>query len=298
MKFVVTGALGNIGSRLIREIPSCFPGSKILLLDNLSTQRYFSLFGLPSAGQYEFIEADIRDYDFSSVLSPGDVVVHLAAQSNPEESLKDEKEVEAINVLGTKRIAEACLQRGCSLIFPSTTSVTTAKNPYSASKLKAEKLLNAMSGSGLQFVILRLGTIFGYSPGMRFHPAVNRFCWQAVTKQPLSVWRHALDQSRPYLALSDAIQAVHFFIEKKHFDQKTYHLATTQATVRQVLEVISQHVPDLSWQAVDAPIQDPESYLISTEDVTQLGFRFQSSLPEGIEEILGQFKSLIKDRRF
>ena len=40
MKIVITGALGHIGSRLIREIPAWFEGAEIRMLDNLSSQRY------------------------------------------------------------------------------------------------------------------------------------------------------------------------------------------------------------------------------------------------------------------
>ena len=49
MKIVVTGALGHIGSRLIRELPTMFPEAEIVLIDNLSTQRYCSLFNLPAS---------------------------------------------------------------------------------------------------------------------------------------------------------------------------------------------------------------------------------------------------------
>ena len=56
MKIVVTGALGHIGSCLIRELPVAFPGSKILMVDNLLTQRYCSLFNLPSEGSFRFVE--------------------------------------------------------------------------------------------------------------------------------------------------------------------------------------------------------------------------------------------------
>ena len=47
MKIAVTGALGHIGSRLIRELPAMFPEAQIVLIDDLSTQRYCSLFNLP-----------------------------------------------------------------------------------------------------------------------------------------------------------------------------------------------------------------------------------------------------------
>jgi nucleoside-diphosphate-sugar epimerase len=49
---------------------------------------------------------------------------------------------------------------------------------------------------------------------MRFHTAINKFCWQAVMGKPLTVWATAKNQERPYLALSDAIRAITYFMEK------------------------------------------------------------------------------------
>src|SRR3990170_2683461 len=63
MKIVVTGGLGHIGSRLIRDIPGEFPDTEIVILDNLSTQRYCSLFHLPTGERYRFMESDILTAD-------------------------------------------------------------------------------------------------------------------------------------------------------------------------------------------------------------------------------------------
>ena len=84
-KLLVTGALGHIGSRLLRSIS---PGSveKVFLLDNLSTQRYPSLFDLPKNSTYEFIEDDICTAHLEKYFNGTDVVVHLAAITNAEES--------------------------------------------------------------------------------------------------------------------------------------------------------------------------------------------------------------------
>ena len=79
MKIVVTGALGHIGSRLIRELPTMFPEAAIVLIDNLSTQRYCSLFNLPAPGQYDFLEADVLTADLTSIFDGATAVVHLAA---------------------------------------------------------------------------------------------------------------------------------------------------------------------------------------------------------------------------
>ena len=47
MKIIVTGALGHIGSCLIRDLPFSFPGSEIAMVDNMMAQHYCSLFNLP-----------------------------------------------------------------------------------------------------------------------------------------------------------------------------------------------------------------------------------------------------------
>ena len=59
MKIVVTGALGHIGSRLIRDLPKHFPDCEIIMVDNIMTQRFSSLFNLPALGNYKFVEDDI-----------------------------------------------------------------------------------------------------------------------------------------------------------------------------------------------------------------------------------------------
>ena len=82
MKIVVTGALGHIGSSLIRAFPIYFPGAEIVLIDNLVTQRFASLFNLPAIGRYRFHEADVREADLRRLFEGAHVVVHLAATTD------------------------------------------------------------------------------------------------------------------------------------------------------------------------------------------------------------------------
>lgn len=107
-RIVVTGALGHIGSRLIRALPAAFPEAEIIMLDNFSTQRYASLFGLPREGRYRLVEADVRAADMASFFAGADAVVHLAAITDAADSFAMKEQVEAVNLAGTERVAAAC----------------------------------------------------------------------------------------------------------------------------------------------------------------------------------------------
>jgi UDP-glucose 4-epimerase len=303
LKIVITGALGHIGSRLIREIPLVSPEEQIVMLDDLSSQRYCSLFHLPSHGNYHFLEADILETDLSPMLAGADVVVHLAAITNAAGSFQIADEVERVNLRGTERLARACLTAGCPLIFLSTTSVYGSQDqivdedcprcdlkpqsPYAESKLRAEELLQTLGHTdGLRFIICRFGTIFGVSVGMRFHTAVNKFCWQAVTGQPITVWRTAIDQYRPYLDLGDAVEAIKFIMQRKLYDRQVYNVVSVNTSVGQIVELIRRDVSDLSVQYVDTEIMNQLSYHVSRSRFEKLGFEFHGDLEKGIKDTI------------
>jgi len=105
-KIIVTGALGHIGSHIIRTLPSVFPDSTIVLIDNFLCQRYCSLFDLPTRGKYRFIEGDILTADLDSIFSGAQVVIHLAAITDAANSFSNEDEVNKTNFEGTKRVNE------------------------------------------------------------------------------------------------------------------------------------------------------------------------------------------------
>ena len=115
MKIIVTGALGHIGSSLIRELPNKFPNSEIIMIDNLNTQRYCSLFELPSHGNYRFIEADVTQIDMLPIFDGAYVVVHLAAITNAAGSFEQAKQVEMNNFISLEKLQSLSQLIGCQL---------------------------------------------------------------------------------------------------------------------------------------------------------------------------------------
>lgn len=302
MKLLITGPLGHIGSRLIHDLrPDEF--DEVVLVDNLATQRYCSLFNLPEEVPFRFVEADVCTADLEKLFADMDVVIHLAAITDAASSFDNPEQVERVNYGGTERVARACLATGSQMIFLSTTSVygtqsaivdetcphadLQPQSPYAESKLRAEQLLMELGErEGLRFVICRFGTIFGTSIGMRFHTAINKFVWQACMGQPLTVWRTALNQERPYLDVSDGIRALEFILKTGRFDNEVYNVVTENATVGQIVDLLRSHIPTVQVEYVDSLIMNQLSYIVACEKFQGLGFHFEGHLAQGIEETI------------
>lgn len=311
-RILITGALGHIGSALIHSLqPKTF--EEVLLLDDLSTQRYCSLFNLPAGVPFRFIEDNICTGPLETYFQDVDVVVHLAAITNAAGSFEIQDKVEMVNLTGTERVARACVATRSKLVFVSTTSVygTTEnvidedcspeelnpQSPYGLSKLQAERFLAELGArDGLRFFIGRFGTIFGCSPGMRFHTAINKFCWQACNGQPLTVWRTALNQRRPYLELQDAIRAIKFVLEKDQFDGQVYNVVSENSTVAEIVELLKMHIPDTEISYIDAQIMNQLSYTVANEKFRRLGFEFRGNLKEGIAETIRLIRGVSQSR--
>ncbi len=302
MKIIVTGALGHIGSYIIRSLPKSIKDLNFLLIDNLSTQRYPSLFNLPSSAHYKFIEADVSNFNLKEVLKGADIIIHLAAITDAAGSFNKAEIVERNNYLATSKVAEAALENNMKLIMLSSTSVygtqsnqvnenclledLNPQSPYAETKLKEEALIKEMVRKGLKATICRFGTIYGPSPGMRFHTAVNKFCWQSVIGQPLTVWETAYEQKRPYLDLYDASKAFEHIILNDLFNGEIYNVLTSNNTVRDVVDSIKKNVHQVKIEFVKNKIMNQLSYEVSQEKFIQTGFKYEGELDRGVKETI------------
>ncbi|MBW1841842.1 MAG: SDR family oxidoreductase [Deltaproteobacteria bacterium] len=308
MNICISGALGHIGSKLIRNlsIPNL---SRVHLVDNLLTQRYVSLFDLPDQIDFIFHPIDIQSQKMEALVKESDVLIHLAAVTDATKSFERMEEVEEINKIGFEYVANLCADAGCSLLFPSTTSVYGSQSeivdesvaaeelkpqsPYAESKIFGENLMAGLSRKkGLKFVTMRIGTIFGYAIGMRFHTAVNKFIWQASTGHPVSVWKTALHQKRPYCDLDDCVRAINFFVSNNVFDNQIYNIVTENLTVQHIIDAIRNHVPDIQIEFVDSPIMNQLSYEVSNKKSRELGLTYHGNIEAGIHDSLLKLKNV------
>ena len=230
------------------------------------------------------------------------VVFHLAALADIVPSIQNPEAYFKSNVTATFNVVNAARNAGVKrLIYAASSSCygipesyptpesadVTPQYPYALTKLKEEDMIKKKCNKeGLKGVILRLGTIFGKSPGMRFHTAINKFCWQAVMKTPLTVWETAYDQKRPYLDLTDAVRSIAFFIETNQFDGRVYNVVTLNATVKKVIDTIQTFIPNLKIEFVDSQIMNQLSYEVLNTRLDEKEFNFQGDLKQGIKETI------------
>ena len=179
MKLLVTGGAGFIGSNFVRRTLATRTNIQITVLDALTyAGRLFNLDGLE--GKYEFVEGNICDAALvDSLVSKADVVVHFAAESHNDNSLKSPRPFIDTNVIGTFELIQAAVKHGVRFHHVSTDEVFgdlplegkdkftrdtpyNPSSPYSASKASSDHLVRAWTRSfGLKATISNCSNNFG-----------------------------------------------------------------------------------------------------------------------------------------
>lgn len=296
MKILITGGLGHIGSHLIRYLPV---EMDLVVVDDLSSQRYCSLFNL--GRKIKFLDRDIEDLT-PNEMKGVDVVIHLAAITNAANSFNNKEELERVNIHKTKKFIKLC--RDCNiprLMFPSSTSVygvaaeivyeddpsvVNPQSPYAESKIVIENVIREKLGNRTKYLILRFGTIFGASAGMRFHTAINKFCYEASMKKPLTIWKQNYKHVRPYLGINDAMLGItHFLRADNELWNNTYNVLTGNYSLESIVDDIKAAI-DVELNMVDSPLVNQYSYVVSDDKIRETGYVTSDDLQLEIRKTL------------
>lgn len=205
MKILITGHTGFIGRHLYKYLQRFDIG----FMDAVNS--YVPVGYSRSTGHDIFNTEQLGKY-----VGESGMVYHLAAYTNPGESIVRPVQTIMENVKGTLNVFEACREHGKPLVYVSTCEVygnapypakegdeLKPTNPYAASKAMCDRMCYAYHKSyGLDVRVVRLFNPYG--PGQHPNKIITRFYNQAKSGKPITVYGDGSD-FRDYVYIGDTV---------------------------------------------------------------------------------------------
>jgi nucleoside-diphosphate-sugar epimerase len=291
-EILITGGAGYVGSVLTRTLNKEY---HVTVVDSL-------LYGQPPPNEADFFRVDVRDTaKIHEIMRGKDILVHLAGIVGEEACNVNSQMALQVNFLASRELVKCAAQHGVRIIYPSSCSVYGFQDKvidenadlrplsiYAMSKVAEE---NSVVLSSSDYVIFRFGTIYGYSPRMRFDLVINRFIAQAIFDKTITIFGG--QQYRPFIHIQDVADAVKLCVESKLVG--LFNLGGENFTINDVANSISS---TLSCNVVRySELQDRRNYKVSSKKFFKAtGFQLQKSILDAIAEIkrtieLGTIKS-------
>ena len=298
MKILVTGGAGYLGSVLVPKLLA--RGHQVRVVD----MGYFGLGHMRSLrSPVELIREDISRLGANprlaaELLDCCDSVIHLAAISNDPSAELNPELTERVNFGATVALAEAARRKGLRFVFSSSCSVYGEADgeidedglvgpltTYAVTKVQAERALADMADGSWAPVILRNGTLFGYSPRMRFDLVVNVFSLYSALYNEIKVFGEGT-QWRPYLHVNDCARAFSLFVEKPEWPHQCYNVAGENLRVTDVAEIFQTLNPRLKVTHLEIADVDRRDYRVSTGRLQAEGFQAHTGVVAGAEALI------------
>jgi lipopolysaccharide/colanic/teichoic acid biosynthesis glycosyltransferase/nucleoside-diphosphate-sugar epimerase len=296
---LVTGGAGYVGSWLTRKLLD--RGYRVRVLDSFLYGDH-GLREVTGHPRLELIDGDVRHLstvaraakDVSGVIALAAFVGDAACDLDPEET-------EATNFESVRLLVEVCRKQDVRrLVFASSCSVYGANsdlvlnegswlNPvslYARTRIQSEEVL-LRHADHMEIVILRLATVFGLSPRMRFDLLVNTLTLHAVANRKMLVFGG--NQWRPNLHVQDAAEA--FIVgleapaERAHRGVFNVGANENNHTILDVAEMVRRQATSAEIE-IKAEQADRRDYRVAFDKIRQvLGFRPRFTVEDGIREI-------------
>lgn len=298
MNILVTGGAGYVGSVLVPKLLTRGHTVRVLDIGYFGTGHLESL-----RPPVDLIREDLRlvvsnPELLHELVSGCDCIIHLAAISNDASAELNPSLADEVNFQATQVLAETARAERIKFLFSSSCSIygeaerevdeEGPMNPlttYAVSKLKAEQVLKELADGTWSPLILRNGTLFGYSPRMRFDLVVNIFSLYSTLYNEIKIFGDG-QHWRPFLHVSDCARAFVYFCERPEHRYLCYNIAHENLRVVQLAEVFKRINPRLKVTHLETPDQDQRNYRVSTNCMQEEGFQTGIGVDTGAEEMI------------
>ena len=302
-KIIITGGLGYIGSELCKLYSGVSWHHDIIVIDNkFFSERVAQL----RNWNINFIQGDILNKDLvKKYFKDVDVVHHLAGVTDVprtvnEASKSRDENIKLVGIEGTQNILDV-ISNKCKIIFPSTHVVyegiekvktdidedetTKPVLSYSTSKAENEKQLKR---SGKNYVILRLGSVYGYSSDtMRLDIMPNLFSKIASQDGSIKLFAGGR-QIKSLVPLIDVARCFKFMEENDLIKSEIFNLTKDTLTVKKVAEICKKHKPEIQLKETNDEVPNL-GFSLSNKKLTKTGFKFLYNIDYSIKEMISKW---------
>ena len=308
---LVTGGAGFIGANFVRLICQARPDTRVTVLDKLTyAGNRANLAGL----DIDLVEGDIADpATVEPLVAAADVVVHFAAESHNDNSLRDPSPFIHTNLVGTFTLLEACRKHDTRLHHVSTDEVFgdleigaatkfsehtayAPSSPYSATKAGSDHLVRAWVRSfGLRATISNCSN--NYGPYQHIEKFIPRQITNILSGRTPKLYGTG-EQVRDWIHVDDHNKAVLAILERGRIGE-TYNIGADQEDInnKQVIELICEimgHTRNgraLYEHVADRPGHDQRYAMDATKLRRELGWtpRF-TDIRAGLEDTIAWYR--------
>ena len=310
-KIVITGGLGYIGTELCKIYSGYTWNDQITVIDNrFISERVNQL----RNWNIDFIQGDILDKDLiKKYCQNADIVHHLAGITDvprvkSESSTKKDDLINKVAEEGTQNILDV-ISDNCKIIMPSSHVVYEGLESIKKDIQENEKTCpvlsygkskdineNQLKASGKNFIILRLGSVYGYSTDTaRIDIMANFFAKTASQNGTLKLFAGG-KQIKSLVPLIDVARCFKFMEEKKDINKELFNLTKDTVTVKDVAEICKKYNPKINLRETNDEIPNL-GFSLSNKKILKTGFKFLYALDESMKEMIEKWskQDLIKD---
>ena len=300
---IITGGLGYIGTELCKIYSGYAWNDNITVIDNrFISERVNQL----RSWNINFIHGDILDKDLvKKLFRDADIVHHLAGVTQvprvkSESNFENDEKIKKVANEGTQNILDN-ISEHCKIIMPSThvvyEGISEVKNDiledeptlpvlsYAISKDLNEKQLK---DSGKNYVILRLGSVYGYSNDtMRIDIMPNLFSKITSQNGVLKLFSGG-KQIKSLVPLIDVARCFKFIEEREDIQNDIFNLTKDTITVKEVAEICKKYNPKVVLRETNDEIPNL-GFSLSNKKILNKGFKFLYNLDESIKEMINKW---------
>lgn len=307
MKILVTGGAGYLGSVLVNKLLE--KSYQVAVFDILMFGGE-SLINHISDSHFSLIRGDIRNKNLlQEILFNGnfDAVIHLAAlvgepacKINPllTKQINYKASCMLAKLAKKSKVKRFIFTSSCSNYgvadpndFANEDSPLTPLSLYAQTKIAAEKNLLLLGDNTFTISIIRLATIFGLSPKMRFNLLINEMVRDAFFGKIISLYKE--NAWRPYTHIQDAADALILLLEaeKEKISQQIFNVGTENYRKKDLVRILGKFFQQIEIKK-EGGSPDNRDYRVSFEKIKrELKLMPQKTVSQGIEEMASAIKN-------